>query len=165
MGRSQAASHAHATRSCTALPGKCHAVALHTRFRVVADIMFWSLPTCFVLAVAFEPGALAQIKADVPAVSLLVLALSIGVLGINVAEIGVVQWTSAVTFNVLAQVHSIPLVLAGVVFFGDRIGIYKAIGFGICLFGAITYSYSKAREESSPDVSENLNSGTQSLPK
>merc|ERR1711904_223693 len=93
-----------------------HAASQESRLRMVAKVMFASLPVCFVLSMAFEAEAFPRAMEDFVPVSLLVLALSIGVLGINLAEFGVVQWTSAVTFNVLAQIHTIPLVLAGVLF-------------------------------------------------
>jgi drug/metabolite transporter (DMT)-like permease len=129
-------------------PSADHATSQQSRLRMVAKVMFASLPVCFALAVACESEALAEAITNPLPVIALVVALSIGVLGINLAEFSVVHWTSAVTFNVLAQIHTIPLVLAGVLFFGDHIGAYKAVGFCICLVGAIQYSVIKSREDS-----------------
>jgi len=107
-------------------------------------------PICLLLSMVFEPGGLEAASREPLQLAGLVALLTLGVMGINVAEFGIVQWTSAVTFNVLSQLHSIPLVLAGVMFFGEHLSGIQVLGFCICLLGALLYSFIKAQEKRMP---------------
>lgn len=118
-----------------------------SKFSMVSWVMWMSTPVCLTLSVIFEPEGL-QLAVQQPLPILgLISALTAGVIGINVAEFGVVQWTSAVTFNVLSQLHSIPMVLVGIIWFGEEVVLVQVVGFSVCLVGAILYSYARAREQ------------------
>jgi drug/metabolite transporter (DMT)-like permease len=118
-----------------------------TKLQMVSWVMWMTTPVCLGLSLLFEPDGLTQVSRCPTAVTRLVTLLTIGVMGINLAEFGIVQWTSAVTFNVLSQLHSIPLILAGVTLFGEEIADAQVLGFGICLLGALLYSYTSLNEK------------------
>jgi len=118
-----------------------------SKLRMVSWVMWTTTPVCLGLSIFFEPSGLLHASRHPVAVLGLVALLTVGVMGINVAEFGIVQWTSAVTFNVLSQLHSIPLVLAGVTCFGERIAPIQVLGFGICLVGALMYSVVRNQEK------------------
>jgi len=118
-----------------------------TKLQMVSWVMWMTTPVCLGLSLVFEPDGLTQVSRHPTAVTGLVTLLTIGVMGINLAEFGIVQYTSAVTFNVLSQLHSIPLILAGVTLFGDEIDAAQVLGFGICLLGALLYSFTKLKEK------------------
>lgn len=122
-------------------------IAQMSKFSMVSWVMWMATPVCLTLSVIFEPDGL-QLAVQQPLPILgLISALTVGVIGINVAEFGVVQWTSAVTFNVLSQLHSIPMVLVGIIWFGEEVVFVQVLGFSVCLVGAILYSYARAREQ------------------
>jgi len=123
-----------------------------TKFTMVSLVMWMATPVCILLSVIFEPDGLRQAWAKPVTLLRIVGLLTIGVMGINLAEFGVVQWTSAVTFNVLAQLHSIPMVLAGVLCFGEEVAAVQGIGFAVCLLGAMLYSWARAREKHMPHM-------------
>jgi len=118
-----------------------------TKLQMVSWVMWMTTPVCLGLSLVFEPEGLTQVSRHPTAVTGLVTLLTIGVMGINLAEFGIVQWTSAVTFNVLSQLHCIPLIVAGVVLFGEEIAAAQVLGFCICLLGALLYSFSKTKEK------------------
>jgi len=118
-----------------------------TKLQMVSWVIWMTTPVCLGLSLVFEPDGLTQVSRHPTAVTGLVTLLTIGVMGINLAEFGIVQWTSAVTFNVLSQLHSIPLIMAGVILFGEEIVAAQVLGFGICLLGALLYSFSKLKEK------------------
>jgi drug/metabolite transporter (DMT)-like permease len=118
-----------------------------TKLQMVCWVMWMSTPVVLGLSLVFEPDGLNQVSRHPTAVTRLVTLLTFGVMGINLAEFGIVQWTSAVTFNVLSQLHSIPLIMAGVTLFGEEIAAAQVLGFGICLLGALLYSFTKLKEK------------------
>lgn len=122
-----------------------------SKFSMVSWVMWMTTPVCLGLCVIFEPAGLLHATRNPAALVRLVTLLTLGVMGINIAEFGVVQWTSAVTFNVLSQLHSIPMVLAGVVCFGEEVALVQIIGFAVCLAGAVLYSSVRAREQHCPE--------------
>mmetsp|Transcript_145890 Transcript_145890/g.406355 ORF Transcript_145890/g.406355 Transcript_145890/m.406355 type:complete len:596 (-) Transcript_145890:105-1892(-) len=129
--------------------GASKAVPL-SKLQMVSWVMWTTTPVCLGLSVFFEPKGLEQASRQPVSVFWLVALLTAGVMGINLAEFGIVQWTSAVTFNVLSQLHGIPLVMAGVTFFGEHIVPVQVLGFGICVLGAVLYSFVKAQEKRLP---------------
>lgn len=118
-----------------------------SKLRMIAWVAWTTAPVCLGLSVLFEPRGLVRASQHPMSVFGLVALLTLGVMGINIAEFGIVQWTSAVTFNVLSQLHGIPLILAGVTCFGERIAPVQVLGFAICLSGAMLYSVVKAQEK------------------
>mmetsp|Transcript_9649 Transcript_9649/g.23740 ORF Transcript_9649/g.23740 Transcript_9649/m.23740 type:complete len:1036 (-) Transcript_9649:528-3635(-) len=55
------------------------------------------------------------------------------------AELRLLQITSTVTFGVFGLLHSIPIVLSGVLLFGDTVGLFDGLGFLVCLAGSYWY--------------------------
>mmetsp|Transcript_78300 Transcript_78300/g.227103 ORF Transcript_78300/g.227103 Transcript_78300/m.227103 type:complete len:559 (-) Transcript_78300:48-1724(-) len=123
-----------------------------TKFTMVSWVMWMATPLCLLLSIVFEPTGLSEAWERRSALVRIVALLTVGVIGINLTEFGVVQWTSAVTFNVLSQLHSIPMVLAGVVCFGEDVSVVQGLGFFVCLVGAVLYSWAKAKERCTPQV-------------
>mmetsp|Transcript_44104 Transcript_44104/g.133641 ORF Transcript_44104/g.133641 Transcript_44104/m.133641 type:complete len:553 (-) Transcript_44104:141-1799(-) len=119
-------------------------------FSLVSWVMWMSTPLCLVLSLIFEPTGLRKASENPREVGMFVALLAVGVTGINLAEFGVVQSTSAVTFNVLCQLHSIPMVIAGVACFGEEVQLVQGLGFAVCLLGALLYSWARAREKHVP---------------
>lgn len=117
-----------------------------SKLRMVSYVMWASTPVCITLVLAFEREALHIRMEDVVPLLRLVSLISVGVTGINVAEFGVVQYTSAVTFNVIAQLHSIPLLFCGVFFFGEDVTRFESLGFILALLGGLVYARSRAQE-------------------
>jgi len=75
------------------------------------------------------------------------VSLSVGVAAINVAEFTLVELTSAVTFNVLANLHSIPIVMAGMLLFAEEVVALEMVGFLACVVSALVYSWAKEKEK------------------
>lgn len=121
-----------------------------SKLRMVSWVMWAGTPVCLGISLFFEPRGLEHASKHPAAIFGLVALLTLGVMGINIAEFGIVQWTSAVTFNVLSQLHGIPLVLAGITFFGESITPVQVLGFAICVVGALLYSFVKAQEKRMP---------------
>eukprot|EP00928_Gymnodinium_smaydae_P027875 TRINITY_DN21415_c0_g2_i1.p1 TRINITY_DN21415_c0_g2~~TRINITY_DN21415_c0_g2_i1.p1 ORF type:complete len:381 (+),score=81.01 TRINITY_DN21415_c0_g2_i1:217-1359(+) len=95
---------------------------------------------CCALSILFEAGAFSSdviFKLD-----FLASAAQVGtfVMLLIVSEFWLVRLTSAVALQVLSALHQIPIVLAGVVFFGDRVSVMGIFGFGLCLVGALCYA-------------------------
>jgi len=150
-GREAVGGGSGAVASATVTPGSPGQTSSSSpqlsKFGMVSLVMWMTTPVCLTLSVIFEPAGLVQATEKPMALASLVALLTLGVMGINIAEFGVVQWTSAVTFNVLSQLHSIPMVLAGVVCFGEQVEKVQVVGFGVCLLGAMLYSFARAREK------------------
>merc|ERR1712190_306615 len=79
------------------------------------------------------------------------ISCAISIMGL--AEFWFVQLTSAVAMNVASQLHNIPIVLGGVLLFGERLHIFAVIGFGVCISGALLYT-SERRKTSAEKVSQ-----------
>jgi len=56
------------------------------------------------------------------------------------SELRILQFTSSVTLGILGLLHSIPIVLAGVILFGDRIGEWDVLSYVVCFFGSVWYA-------------------------
>eukprot|EP00933_Yihiella_yeosuensis_P016211 TRINITY_DN13936_c0_g1_i1.p1 TRINITY_DN13936_c0_g1~~TRINITY_DN13936_c0_g1_i1.p1 ORF type:complete len:351 (-),score=37.13 TRINITY_DN13936_c0_g1_i1:837-1751(-) len=127
------------------------------------DMLVWIMPctalVCLILASCFEPGALdADLIFDL-GLPQSVVAMSVGIGALTIAELRLVQLTSAVAMNVLSTIHQIPLVLAGVLIFKDQVSLYSYIGFMLCIFGAISYARAKhAETDKTPKSTSSLES-------
>merc|ERR1719188_1510452 len=95
------------------------------------------------MSLIWEPSALPIAMRSAAELLKLSVCLAFGVLGINVCEMGVVQWTSAVTFTVLSNLHSIPMVISGILFFDDNVAFAEVLGFSVCICGSLVYSWAK----------------------
>merc|ERR1712187_341526 len=93
--------------------------------------------TCIVLTFLFEPEAFAELRTRI----FLRIAGVAAMIAIMVAsELMMVQLTSAVAFNVAGQLHNIPIVLGGVVFFDETVHPFSIVGFALCIIGALVYT-------------------------
>lgn len=111
------------------------------RFSVASRTLLFSAFSALLLARVAEPPpwlALRDTTSAVSALSKLLLIASLLCLMIT-AELRLLQLSSTVTFGVLALLHSIPIVLCGVVFFGDRVTVVEVVGFALCLGGGLWY--------------------------
>jgi len=75
-----------------------------------------------------------------------VLLVSVSLTAMLYAELKLVKQLSAVAFNVLATIHQIPMVLVGVVFQHNSVGVLSACGFGTCIIGALIYAWARSAE-------------------
>ncbi|CAE8673515.1 unnamed protein product, partial [Polarella glacialis] len=114
------------------------ALAGMSKLELTAWIMPVTSAVCLSMAFVFEAEALSMaIFSPGLLGTALVVATGIGIL--TVAEIFLVQVTSAVAMQVLSTLHQIPIVLAGVLLFKDTIGLNAASGFGLSLAGGLCY--------------------------
>lgn len=120
-----------------------------SKLQMLLCIMPITATVCCVLAAAFEGESFAHIDLHVlhgALVVSLILACMV------TSEFVVVQLTSAVAMNVAAQLHNIPIMLGGVAFFHESIHPFAAVGFSLCLTGALLY----ACERRSRDAKETV---------
>lgn len=118
-----------------------------SKLRMVSAVMWSSSPVVLSLSLICEPGAIATGFDSVRGLGWTVFYLALGVMGINVCEFGVVQETSAVTFTILSNLHSIPMMLSGIVCFGDPVHALEIGGFSVCILGSLVYSLAKSMEK------------------
>ncbi|CAK0845775.1 unnamed protein product [Prorocentrum cordatum] len=118
-----------------------------SKLRAVSWVMLAGVPVCAGMTAAFEPGAAAAARQAGSALAGRVVPLSAGVAAINMAEFVLVERTSAVTFNVLANLHSIPIVVAGILLFAEDVVALEMVGFLACVVSALVYSWAKEKEK------------------
>lgn len=116
------------------------------KLRMVSAVMWSSAPIILFLSLVFEPGTIGEALNNIEDLAKFMSMLALGVLGINVCEFGVVRYTSAVTFTVLSNLHSLPLVFSGIIFFGDVVKPLQMAGFVVCVLGSLLYSKAKVVE-------------------
>lgn len=116
------------------------------KLRMVSAVMWSSAPVMLLGSLVVEPGAAEQAMTRAYSLFILILELSISALGINVCEFGVVQRTSAVTFTILSNLHSIPMLMSGIVCFADEVRALEIGGFVVCIMGSLLYSLAKNQE-------------------
>lgn len=95
---------------------------------------------CVPLAVVFEMDSFTFDQLFQGALAIQLFLVSAGLTAMLYAELMLVKRLSAVAFNVLATIHQIPIVLAGVVIQHNQVGILSAYGFALCLVGALVYA-------------------------
>lgn len=117
-----------------------------SKLRMVSSVMWSATPVMLLLSLMFEPGAIALAVRHASDLTKLIASLAVGVMGINVCEFGVVQWTSAVTFTILSNLHSIPMVVSGILCFGEQVDLLEVLGFCVCILGSLLYSRAKSME-------------------
>eukprot|EP00933_Yihiella_yeosuensis_P028140 TRINITY_DN21944_c0_g1_i1.p1 TRINITY_DN21944_c0_g1~~TRINITY_DN21944_c0_g1_i1.p1 ORF type:complete len:297 (+),score=29.10 TRINITY_DN21944_c0_g1_i1:134-892(+) len=116
------------------------------------ELLAYTLPLtgliCVPLAFIFEPGAytLEELSSHSVHLVLSVGTVSLGLIGMLFAELKLVDYFSAVAFNVIATVQQIPIVLAGVVLCHNHVGLWAAAGFGSCIIGALVYAEARSRD-------------------
>lgn len=118
-----------------------------SKLRAVSLVMLAGVPVCAGMTAAFEPEAAGAAWRAGSALAGRVVSLSVGVSAINVAEFVLVEQTSAVTFNVLANLHGIPVVMAGMLLFAEEVVALEMVGFLACIVSALVYSWAKEKEK------------------
>jgi solute carrier family 35 protein C2 len=118
-----------------------------SKLRAVSWVMLAGVPVVAGMVAAFEPGAADAARRSGSVLAGRVASLSVGVAAINVAEFALVERTSAVTFNVLANLHSIPVVMAGILLFAEEVVALEMVGFLACVVSALVYSWAKEKEK------------------
>lgn len=126
---------------------------------------------CLILAALFETRALSFEHLVGSGVLLNIPLIACGITVIQCSELKLVQLTSAVTCGVLMNLHHIPMVLAGVVFFHDRVDDVGLAGFACCLLGGLFYAAARRADQvageeatSPPPKLERAVSGPSRLP-
>lgn len=115
------------------------------KLRLMAYIMPVTGTVCGLMATFIEPDCL-DIDRLRPELVLNIVMVAAGVVALSFAELKLVHLTSAVAVQVLANIHQIPIVLAGVVFFHDEPSLLGVCGFGLCLGGALVYVLARRAE-------------------
>merc|ERR550525_2126033 len=114
-------------------------VGLMSKMQLAARIQPITGVVCLLLAFAFEAQYLnrdlfftKQIF-GVPAIGLSIMV-------IMCSELKLVQLTSAVATGVLMNLHHIPMVVAGIIFFHVTVKLLSVCGFALCLLGGLCYA-------------------------
>jgi drug/metabolite transporter (DMT)-like permease len=102
--------------------------------------------TCFVLAGIFEHQAFEEILdgAVLQKIAPAVVIVSFAIMVTALSEILIVSITAATVMTILAVVHNIPIVLAGIFLNHDTVYRNQWIGFAICSAGASLYFYARS---------------------
>lgn len=98
---------------------------------------------CLPLSLVFEPMAYEAGKVMQQELWLNIGTVAAALTAMLYAELQLVKRLSAVAFNVLATVHQIPIVLAGVVLQHNQVARTAAYGFACCLIGALFYAVAR----------------------
>lgn len=109
------------------------------KFSVASRTMLWSSVSAYALARIFEPAATFRALLNEGWLWLKLLVIAALLCLMITSELRLLQLSSTVTFGVLVLLHSIPIVLAGVVFFGDHVGFWECVGFAVCLGASFWY--------------------------
>lgn len=127
------------------------------------DILARVLPvtgvSCVFLACCFEPGAYSLDKMVAAEIFLPLLGIACALAAMLSMELALVKSLSAVAFLVLSTVHQIPIVLAGVEFRHEHVGMWSGGGFGICIVGALLYAAARGKEARQSQRTEVDNAG------
>ncbi|CAD7963143.1 unnamed protein product [Amoebophrya sp. A120] len=114
-------------------------IAVLDKISVGSRTMTYSGITCLLLSFCTEARE-QNLYQVVDRVLIFKLASIAAILCVMVcAELRLLQITSTVTFGVFGLLHSIPIVLSGVILFGDQVGLYDGLGFLVCLLGSYWY--------------------------
>ncbi|CAK0794523.1 unnamed protein product [Prorocentrum cordatum] len=109
---------------------------------------------CLMLAAVFEPGAFSEfvgmgvVENLVP----LVLLVSISIAILTICELLIVSMTAATVMVILAVVHNIPMILAGVIIDHDVVFRNQWLGFVLCSVGAVVYFVARNLDDQVGDV-------------
>lgn len=122
-----------------------------SKLQLLARVLPVTGLVCLPLALVFEQHAFSASQLMQPDLFVSLFTVSFGLTIMLSSELKLIQVLSAVAFNVLAALHQILNVIAGVFFNHDHVGAVSASGFGCCIIGALVYAHARAldREESS----------------
>lgn len=115
-----------------------------SKLRLVSSVMPVTSVVCTAMALIFEPDSLNHCSWMVLLRAGMVAAI---IMGLITSELWFVQLASAVALNVAGALHNIPIVLAGVFLFHEKVRPLAALGFVLCLSGATLYTIERRRSE------------------
>mmetsp|Transcript_73621 Transcript_73621/g.239702 ORF Transcript_73621/g.239702 Transcript_73621/m.239702 type:complete len:434 (+) Transcript_73621:108-1409(+) len=101
---------------------------------------------CLPLAIWLEPGAYTYVNLMQPVLHFRVVVIAAALTAMLYAELKLVNLLSAVAFNVLATIHQIPIVLAGVLLQHNHVDLTSTYGFAACLLGALVYAAARHQD-------------------
>mmetsp|Transcript_43672 Transcript_43672/g.93485 ORF Transcript_43672/g.93485 Transcript_43672/m.93485 type:complete len:408 (+) Transcript_43672:133-1356(+) len=101
---------------------------------------------CLPIALCVEPGAYTVANLSQPLLHLRICIIAAALAGMLYAELKLVKLLSAVAFNVLATIHQIPIVMAGVILQHNHVDKFSTYGFGACLLGALVYAAARQQD-------------------
>merc|ERR1719382_981472 len=116
------------------------ALAQTSKLQLLARTLPLTGLVCVPLSLAFEADAYTAEHVLQRELAFRVLAVAAALAAMLYAELKLVHLLSAVAFNVLATIHQIPIVLAGVVLQHNQVPRTSAAGFATCLLGALVYA-------------------------
>merc|ERR1740129_2650205 len=101
---------------------------------------------CLASAAAFEPGAFAALAGEDVRQRIVqpLLVVSFCIALLTMCELVIVSITAATVMVILAVVHNIPMILAGVIFDNDVVFRNQWVGFAFCSIGAGMYFYARS---------------------
>jgi len=114
-----------------------------SKVNMAAWVQWSSCPIFVLLAAHYEQGSWQQASNNPLALGVVATGLAVGCAGINLSEFAIVQHTSALSFNVMSDLHKIPMVIAGIACFGDEVKTAEVAGFGMCIIAAMLFSSAK----------------------
>lgn len=129
------------------------ALGCMTKLQLLARTLPITGLVCIPLAITFEKDCCTVEETLNVDLAGHVFSVAIGLAAMLYAELKLVKRLSAVAFNVLATIHQVPIVLAGVILRQDRVGLLSQFGFGLCIVGALVYA--AARQQDRKLVSSN----------
>jgi len=118
-----------------------------SKLQLVAGVLPITGVVCMCMAALFEAPSFRYEHLAQPQLYVSTLMLASGVVILVVAELKITQLTSAVTLQVLMTLHTIPIVLAGVLILDDDVSFLSAWGFVACLIAALLYAAVKIFEK------------------
>mmetsp|Transcript_62489 Transcript_62489/g.161310 ORF Transcript_62489/g.161310 Transcript_62489/m.161310 type:complete len:378 (+) Transcript_62489:1-1134(+) len=101
---------------------------------------------CILFAIPFEMPKMSTDDVLQGALVCRVLGLGAGIVALTAAELELVRITSAMAMTIFAQLHAIPIAIAGALLFHESVSLGSVFGFCLCLVAACCYA--KARHES-----------------
>lgn len=126
--------------------GKCEVNAITTMYYVSPG----TAASVFVLVVFLEGEAILAYIATQPAINLVWLIAEMFVsawivFGVSISGFILTRKTCALTYSIIQIGERVLIVALAMLTFGDQVGIWNAIGFGLTLSGIALYNYYKIR--------------------
>merc|ERR1712151_990517 len=115
-------------------------LALMSKMQLAARVQPITGLMCLLLAFFFEFDSITTLENYQWHELLRVPAMGLLITFITCSELKLVQLTSAVATGILMNLHHIPMVVAGIVLFGDKVAAKSIEGFALCLMGGFVYA-------------------------
>lgn len=120
-----------------------------TKFQMMPYISIGNISICFLLSAIFDSSAYSDILKSRVAegIALPAVVVSFCIATLTACELLIVSITAATVMVILAVVHNIPIMIAGIVLYHDQIFQNQWIGFSICSVGAVMYFYARTLDK------------------